>query len=540
MRSRSRASPFVAGLAAVLLAFPAAAATIAGTGGGERLRGTTAGDLLTGGDGDDRLAGLEGDDVLIGGRGADELLGGPGDDRLAGFDGSRDRLRCGQGRDLADADAADLVEPSCELVVRELSRDPYSGEPSQHATEVEPDSFSFGRTVVATFQVGRFRGGGATNTGWATSRDAGRTWISGLMPSLTLASRPPGTSERTSDPAVGYDAAHGIWLVVSLALTSGGTSFVVNRSRDGVRWERPVTIAAPPSPDRFAFDKEWIVCDNSLESPYRGNCYVTYGDFLNRQLSTQTSGDGGLTWSAPVGSADGVFGVGAQPVVRTNGDLVVTYIGDNELATFRSTTGGTSFTSGARIAGVRAHRPTGMRAPALPTSEVDAGGTVYVAWHDCRFRALCAANDIVISTSPDGVTWTAPRRVPIDPTGSGVDHFVPGLGVDPTTSGAGARLAIAYYSFPVAGCVRASCRLSAGIIVSRDGGASWGRPQALNARGMPLAWIAATSLGRMVGDYISTSWVAGRPVPLFSLATAPSGQSPFRQSIFAARGVTVP
>jgi hypothetical protein len=34
-----------------------------------------------------------------------------------------------------------------------------------------------------------------------------------------------------------------------------------------------------------------------------------------------------------------------------------------------------------------------------------------------------------MSTSADGVTWSALRRIPIDPVGSGVDHFIPGLAV---------------------------------------------------------------------------------------------------------------
>ena len=49
---------------------------------------------------------------------------------------------------------------------------------------------------------------------------------------------------------------------------------------------------------------------------------------------------------------------------------------------------------------------------------------------------------------------------------------------------------------------------------------------------MPLAWLADTGLGRMLGDYISISFVGGRPVPVLSLAAEPeSGE--FRQAIFA-------
>ncbi len=40
------------------------------------------------------------------------------------------------------------------------------------------------------------------------------------------------------------------------------------------------------------------------------------------------------------------------------------------------------------------------------------------------------------------------RRIPIDATTSTVDHFIPGIGVDPTTSGANAHLTIVYYYYP--------------------------------------------------------------------------------------------
>src|SRR5205085_10992068 len=51
----------------------------------------------------------------------------------------------------------------------QISSDPYTNSDSQHLTEVEPDTYSYGSTVVAVFQTGRFRDGGSSNIGWATS-----------------------------------------------------------------------------------------------------------------------------------------------------------------------------------------------------------------------------------------------------------------------------------------------------------------------------------------------------------------------------------
>jgi len=76
-----------------------------------------------------------------------------------------------------------------------------------------------------------------------------------------------------------------------------------------------------------------------------------------------------------------------------------------------------------------------------------------------------------------------------------------------------------------------------GLIVSRDAGKTWLRPQRLNAQTMPLQWIADGGNGRFLGDYVSTSWVRGRPVPVFALTSAPSGGL-LHQGMFASTRVT--
>src|SRR3954462_7474075 len=76
----------------------------------------------------------------------------------------------------------------------QISHDPFANTTSQHATEVEPDTFANGSTVVSAFQVGRFFDGGATDIGWARSTDGGSTWTSGQMPGLTASSGLGGTT----------------------------------------------------------------------------------------------------------------------------------------------------------------------------------------------------------------------------------------------------------------------------------------------------------------------------------------------------------
>jgi hypothetical protein len=114
---------------------------------------------------------------------------------------------------------------------------------------------------------------------------------------------------------------------------------------------------------------------------------------------------------------------------------------------------------------------------------------------------------------------------------------VPGLGIDVTTAGATARIAVAFHSTPLnCGYFDACPGVDLGMVVSRNGGRNWTRPQRLNVETMPLSWIANTGIGRMTGDYISTSWVAGKPIPVFSAATQPAFEGSFRQAIFAMTG----
>src|SRR5947207_6670479 len=102
---------------------------------------------------------------------------------------------------------------SAKLV--QISSDPYTNSTSQHHTQVEPDIYSFGSTIVAAFQTGRFFDGGGSNIGWATSNDKGKTWTHGFLPGTTIFATPPGLYTRDSDPAVAYDAAHHTWLISS-------------------------------------------------------------------------------------------------------------------------------------------------------------------------------------------------------------------------------------------------------------------------------------------------------------------------------------
>ncbi len=414
----------------------------------------------------------------------------------------------------------------------QISADPYTNTTSQHKAEVEPDSFSFGSTIVQASQVGRFFDGGSSNVGWSTSTNNGTTWTSGFMPGITKFAG--GTFDRVSDASVAYDARHNIWLVSSLVIIETpsvtGAGVVVNRSTDGgLTWTNPVTITTISG-----VDKNWTVCDNTSTSPFYGNCYTEWDNNGNGNLiKMSTSTDGGLSWGAALSTANNATGLGGQPVVQPNGTVIVPIANANVSAilAFKSTNGGASWGSTVTVTTVKDHVVAGsLRSEPLPSAEIDAAGKVYVVWQDCRFRRNCRSNDIVMSTSTDGSSWSAVTRIPIDGTGSGVDHFIPGLGVDKSTSGSTAKLALAYYYYPVANCSASTCQLNVGYLSSSNGGANWTAPTQLTGP-MTLSWLPNTSQGRMVGDYISTSFSGGKAFPVFAVAKASSG-TVFDQGIY--------
>jgi hypothetical protein len=514
------------------------AARVEGTAGADRLRGTSGPDTLFGRGGNDFIDGRGGRDVLSGGVGNDSIL--------SAGDGAPDVVSCGPGRDVVNADLGDAVAPDCEAVSRELSRDPYRNPIAQHETEVEPDSFAWGSTIVTTFQVGRYVDGGAMNIGFATSRDRGRTWSSGLLPGLSLFSPTGGIFERVSDPVIAYDSVHRVWLIGSLGLAGDEVDLAVSRSRDGVSWSQPVIAARGAE-----FDKEWITCDNWRRSRFRGRCYLSYLEFTTEQIQTRTSGNGGLSWSAP-GSWELPRGLnaivnGVQPVARPDGSLTVVFavfdayrdVSLNEIAALRSVDGGRTFAPPVHAASLWSSDMYPMRAPPLPSAAVDSSGRIWVAWSDCRFATDCDANGIVLVNSRNGVTWSRPHRVGVGDARPTVDHFLPGLAV----SGYGGRtkVAVAYYSLPQQVRCDYSCGgfVDAWLSLSRDAGATWAPAHRLSVQPMPLRWIAEADIGRMLGDYISTSFVRGRPVPVLSFASQPTGGR-FKQAIFAATRVTTP
>jgi hypothetical protein len=422
--------------------------------------------------------------------------------------------------------------------VSQISSDPYTpaNAPSgEHRSEVEPDSFAYGSSVVSAYQVGRVFNGGATDIGFSRSGNGGASWTHGFLPGTSQQAMRPGPFFSASDASVAYDAKHRVWLISWLgAHFSGGgvVDVMVSRSTDGGRsWATPVTVSATG----VFYDKNWTTCDNSATSPFYGHCYTEFDNASSRDLELMsTSSDGGLSWGTPTPTADMVHGLGGQPVAQPNGRVVVPFESTRgEIRAFSSDDGGASWNTSVLISPISSHRVAGVRTSPLPSAELNGDGTVYVAWQDSRFEGG-TANDIVLSTSADGTAWSPVTRIPIDPVGSNVDHFIPGLAVNRDSAGPDTQLALTYYYDTDPSCAGSSCQIQVGFVSSTDNGSTWSAPDMLSPP-MQLDWLAPTTQGVMVGDYISTSFLAGqqRVVGLFAIGFQPGADGLLNEPMFA-------
>ena len=420
-----------------------------------------------------------------------------------------------------------------QVALTQISSDPFTNTDSFHATEVEAATSFNGNTIVSAFQMGRyFSNGGSSDNGFATSTDGGVTWTTGSLPGVTVLSG--GTVPRASDPGVAYDAKHNVWLVANLEVYPLGQAsqpMLVSRSTDGgLTWNNPISFGPTyPKPD-----KTWISCDSNASSPHYGNCYAEWddngsGDIVYFAVST----DGGVTFANPVQPAGGPADFGMQALSQPSGKVIAAGADafDSNIVAVTSNDGGATFTANVHVSNITFHHADGgLRDLVLPTSAVDAGGKVYTVWQDCRFISGCGGNTLVMSTTSDGVTWSAVTRIPIGFKGAHNDVFLPGLAIAPGTSGSHAHLGLTYYFYPDRTCGVATCQLEEGYVSSHDGGATWS-PETTIAGAMNVKWFPNTTQGFMPGDYESLAFVNGKAIPVLAVAQSRGNGDPFNVSM---------
>ncbi|HET7567703.1 MAG TPA: sialidase family protein [Gaiellaceae bacterium] len=471
-------------LAALVLATPAAAATIVGKPGATVVRGTAKAD------------------------------------RIDAADGKRQQVLCGKGRDFALVDELDRTS-GCETVARRVAVDTTSGAGGQHRTLLEPQLAASGSTVVGVFQSGRHQLAGADAIGFAVSHDAGRTWKAGVLPGFD-------GWDSKSNASVAWDAAHGRWLAEAAVLDDTAGGVLVSSSADGLSWAPPVTAVrlTRSGPTDAAFDKPWIACDDTPSSPRYGRCYLLVSldvTLPSARIAVWTSDDGGATWTQTTARLPA--GNGSQPAVLPDGTLVVVYTDLAEEAwveAVRSTDGGATFSPPVRVSPeqIGEHVADGLRAPLFPSLARTPGGGLALVWPDCGASASCSRSQLLLSRSADGAAWSAPQPLPLGAAG---DDLSPGLAVDPQSG----RLAVAYVVSWGSRC----CQLDVRLAVQQANG-RWSVTQA-DVRSLAKGWTA-TSPGAFLGDYLAAAWSDGHAVALLPVARPPRGGR-LSQDLYAVR-----
>jgi hypothetical protein len=435
----------------------------------------------------------------------------------------------------ASGAAAPLTDFQTPKNVEQISEDtlPPQGS-SQPDTQTEPDIAvdpNDPQVVVATFQQGRYADGGSVDPGYATSHDGGATWIDGNLPRLTTAVG--GSFERASDPAVAIGPDGAMYISTLPFDTSDCRNGVaVQRSDDaGITFGKPIVLQLDTSCEVFN-DKEWVTVDTYPSSPHYGRVYVAWDRATSsgQPIVLRYSDDRGGTWSALKTVGGGGGSVGAQPVVRPNGDLTIVYEfsggSRDQVVSQTSRDGGETFGLVSVVGVLNGGEPPDMRTGRLPSAAVDpVTGSLYAVWQDKRFHAD-GLDDIVISSSSNGGrTWTGPARVNQDPVTDGVDHFTPDV------AAYGGYVHVAYRTRATVDGVFVGKVLDR-YIVSADGGLTFGGELILG-QASKLRW-AAQAGGRFYGDYMGVAATAGAAHAVWCVSSRPATPEQYHQTTWTA------
>jgi hypothetical protein len=430
---------------------------------------------------------------------------------------------------------------------------PVDGKHPQPDTQIEPSlAVNPGNPLnaVAAFQEDRVDSGGDAGNGYTTTFDGGKHWIHGYLPGLTRYTG--GTFDRASDAVVTFGAdprQKGHYLVYANSLVfndgsgpSGDTNssgMAVNVSKDGGRhWSKAVILEQDGLGGLN--DKNWIVADNGTGTGHTtGRVYLVWDRITPMVYTYCDSGCDRLSNWANATTGNNSFyvynpepGIGSIPLVLPNGDLGVVFQGDfgglpglknpptdqpdvanpgsSQLQYAVAKGAGSvpfpaplTFTMVAPgIAGNDGNAIAEQRAGSLPAAAVDPKtGEVIVAWEDGRFRSD-GLNDIVYSTSTDGVLWTPVRRANTDAENSHVDHWNAMVDIANGLIHIGYRQRV---ERPGGATSRSVHGLSPHIDTvyqrSTNNGRTWTAPLKVNVVTTDVGYAAFSRGGAFLGDY---------------------------------------
>jgi len=400
--------------------------------------------------------------------------------------------------------------------------------------------------LVATFQEGRFRDGGAVDCGYSISNDGGFTWSRALIPGLTTVTGGP--YFRATDPVAGVAGNGNVFVNTEGSTDPNGFNtgvVLISRSTDGgITFGSPKIIYQPPSGAVFP-DKPWMAINTFPGTATNGRILATFTLFSSNSgggaIERAYSDDGGLTWTASqlIHSA-ATNAQGSQPIFLPNGNAVIVYWSfgissrpGEHIEAAISTDGGVSFPTSRIVTPASEYAEPAIRGGTfLPSAIADrSSGNIFVVYQ----TRLAGNPKIAFTKSVDGgITWSTPRSISDNPSGSGV--FNPAINVSPD----GQRVTVSFYDHR--DNPGSNLLVNLYLAQSFDGGATWEPNIRVSSATTDASFAPLTSEGYMLGDYqgIAESpnvnvpavplWIdtrTGDPDPFVSRVTiTPSGPNP--------------
>lgn len=400
-----------------------------------------------------------------------------------------------------------------------LGNDP-SGLPRGMKAQAEPHiarSAVDPNFLVATFQEGRFRTGGAVDCGYSISGDGGLTWTRALIPNLTRAAG--GNYYRATDPVAGVDLSGNVYLNTEGATDSNfnNGAILVSRSSDGGNtFGEPAVVYRPADGSVFP-DKPWMAINTFAGTATVGRILATFTLFSNLSqdggsIRRAYSDDGGVTWSASSSINLSVNNAqGSQPLFLPNGNAVVVYWNfgtvaqpGERLEAVISTDGGATFGTSKLITTAVEYNERSIRTGSfLPSATADrTSGNVYVV-----YQTRLAGNPKIAFTKSTngGNTWSSPIAISDSPAGSGV--FNPAVAVSPN----GETLTVIFYDHRAN--PGSNTLVDLYMAQSLDGGANWQPNIRITSVSTDASLAPLTAVGYMLGDYLGIADSTNANVP---------------------------
>lgn len=429
--------------------------------------------------------------------------------------------------------------PSLKITnVKAISEDalPANSSEIEPDTQTEPDIAidpANPKIISADFQEGRNGPfGGAEDGGYATSHNGGRSWFFGDLPRLTTATGGPFSLASDTVMAFGADGS-AYAQTIPFNENNPRSAVAVQRSTNGgFSFGKPSLVTDDNNANIFN-DKNWIVVDNNRHSPHFGRIYSVWSRFIpsGSPGAVSWSDNHGKTWSKiHFTTGRNVETEGLIPLIHPDGSITVIYdktIGFNDFEVAQTShDGGATWSKAVTVGKFLGSGVPDLRTGGLPAAAIDPStGKMYVVWQDTRFNPS-GLNDIVLSTSANGQTWTTPQVV--NPRVTGLDRFTPAV------TAAGGSVYITYRTRASNGTAPT---VTEDFIASTDGGKTFGYEQQV---GPPaVVQFAAVSNEQpppvaFYGDYMGMAATKSEVELAWCVSTRPKVAELYHQNTWAA------